>query len=141
MMFESAGAVRNKLIQNGFILAGLSNILGVLVCSKALTNEVMMNAQPNVMGLFGLVSILLWGLGYIAVYKSYAQVRWLIAVFVIEKLAYVIAWLSFITTESLSQVYDQDLLAGIFYTIYGANDFLFMIFFAFVFLRTQPASL
>lgn len=130
----------DNIIQKGFILAGLSNIFGVLVCSKIFTNDVMMATQPGVMGLFGLVSIVLWGLAYIAVSKNYAHVKWLVAVFVIEKLAYVLAWLSFITSNSLSSVYEQDLLAGVFYTIYGANDFAFMLFFGFVFLRRTNAA-
>ena len=130
-----------KIIHKGFIAAGLSNILGVIICSKAFTNDVMMGAQPDVMGYFGLISIVLWGLAYIAVCKSYNQVRWLVGVFVVEKLAYVIAWLSFITSRSLSSVYEQDTLAGLFYTIYGANDFIFMLFFSFVFLtRGQVPS-
>ena len=130
-----------KIIHKGFIAAGLSNILGVIICSKAFTNDVMMGAQPDVMGYFGLISIVLWGFAYIAVCKSYNQVRWLVGVFVVEKLAYVIAWLSFITSRSLSSVYEQDALAGLFYTIYGANDFIFMLFFSFVFLtRGQVPS-
>ena len=129
--------MNSSLIRGGFVLAGLSNILGVLICSKGLTNDVMMGTQPGVMGLFGLIAIMLWGLGYIAVYQSYAHVRWLVAVFVIEKLAYVIAWGSFLTSQSLSAVYEQDVLAGVFYTIYGANDFMFMVFFAYVFLTTH----
>ncbi len=129
--------MKKNMIRNGFILAGLSNILGVLICSKGLSNDVMMDTQPSVMGLFGLISIMLWGLGYIAVCKNYAHVRWLVAVFVIEKLAYVIAWTFFVTSQSLSAVYEQDLLAGVFYTVYGANDFMFMLFFAYVFLTTR----
>ena len=125
----------DKIIQRGFIIAGLSNILGVIICSKAFTNDVMLATQPDVMGYFGLISIILWGFAYIAVRKSYNQTRWLVGVFVIEKLAYVIAWLTFITSRSLSSVYELDILAGIFYTIYGANDFIFMLFFSFVFLN------
>jgi len=125
----------HNIIQKGFILAGLSNILGVLICSKVFTNQVMLTTQPGVMGYFGLISIILWGLAYIAVSKNYNQVKWLVGVFVIEKLVYVIAWSVFITTHSLSSVYEKDLLAGVFYTIYGANDFIFMLFFGFVFLK------
>ena len=125
----------DKIIQRGFIIAGLSNILGVIICSRAFTNDVMLATQPEVMGYFGLISIILWGFAYIAVRKSYNQTRWLVGVFVIEKLAYVIAWLTFITSRSLSSVYELDILAGIFYTIYGANDFIFMLFFSFVFLN------
>ena len=130
----------DKIIQKGFIIAGLSNILGVIICSKAFTNDVMLTTQPDVMGYFGLISIILWGLAYISVCKSYHQVRWLVGVFVIEKLAYVIAWLAFITSHSLSSVYELDVLAGIFYTIYGANDFVFMLFFGFVFLKQGQVS-
>lgn len=125
----------HNIIQKGFILAGLSNILGVLICSKGFTNQVMLTTQPGVMGYFGLISIILWGLAYIAVSKHYNQVKWLVGVFVIEKLAYVIAWSAFITTQSLSSVYEKDILAGVFYTIYGVNDFIFMLFFGFVFLK------
>ncbi len=127
-------------IQKGFILAGLSNILGVLICSKAFTNDVMMDTQPGVMGYFGLASIILWGLAYISVSKSYRQAKWLVGVFVIEKLAYVVVWLAFISSQSLSAVYEQDILAGVFYTIYGINDFIFMLFFAFVFLKRGEIS-
>ena len=130
----------DKIIQNGFICAGLSNILGVLICSKAFTNEVLLAAQPDVMGYFGLISIVLWGLAYIAVCKIYSQTRWLIGVFVVEKLAYVIAWLAFMNSQSLSAVYEQDILAGVFFTIYGINDFVFMVFFALVFLKQKEGS-
>ena len=128
------------MIQKGFIAAGLSNILGVMICSKAFTNDVMLATQPDVMGTFGLISIILWGFAYIAVSKSYNQVRWLVGVFVIEKLAYVIAWLTLMSSRSLSSIYEQDVLAGVFYTVYGANDFIFMLFFGFVFLKRDDVQ-
>lgn len=132
--------LNSSAIRAGFILAGLSNILGVLVFSKGFTNDVMMNTQPGVMGLFGLVCIMLWGLAYIAVSANYAKVRPLVAVFAVEKLAYVAAWLSFMGTGSLGAVYEQDFLAGLFYAIYGALDFVFMLFFGFVFLKTRSIT-
>ena len=61
----------DKMIYKGFLIAGLSNILGVIICSKAFTNDVMLTTQPDVMGYFGLISIILWGLAYISVCKSY----------------------------------------------------------------------
>jgi len=125
----------DKMMQKGFLIAGLSNILGVVICSKVFTNDVMLATQPDVMGYFGLISIILWGLAYISVSKRYNQVPWLVGVFVIEKLVYVIAWLAFITSNSLSAIYEQDVLAGAFYTIYGVNDFIFMLFFSFIFLK------
>ena len=125
----------DKMMQKGFLIAGLSNILGVVICSKAFTNDVMLATQPDVMGYFGLLSIILWGLAYMSVSKSYNQVPWLVGVFAIEKLVYVIAWLAFINSNSLSAIYEQDAMAGAFYTIYGVNDFIFMLFFSFIFLK------
>jgi|JI6StandDraft_1071083.scaffolds.fasta_scaffold08183_2 hypothetical protein len=125
----------DKMIQKGFLIAGLSNILGVVICSKAFTNDVMLATQPDVMGYFGLLLIILWGLAYMSVSKSYNQVPWLVGVFAIEKLVYVIAWLAFINSNSLSAIYEQDAMAGAFYTIYGVNDFIFMLFFSFIFLK------
>lgn len=128
------------MIEFGFIAAGLSNILGVLICSLFFTNDVMMQTQPAVMSHFGLVSILLWGLAYVAVCKNYGQVNGLIGVFVVEKLCYVLAWLHFITTQSLETVLGESIFAGIFYSIYGVNDFLFMLFFAYVFLKNKKIA-
>ena len=123
-----------------FLFAGLSNILGVLIFSKFFTNEVMMQAQPAVMGLFGLISIILWGLAYISVRRNYTSVPWLLAVFVVEKLVYVIVWLNWLSSNSLSSLYDQDTFAGLFFSIYGLNDLLFGLFFGFVFLKVRKAS-
>ena len=94
----------DKIIHKGFIIAGLSNILGVIICFKAFTNDVMLATQPDVMGYFGLITIVLCGFAYISVCNSYNQARWLVGVFVIEKLAYVVTWLAFITSRSLSSI-------------------------------------
>ena len=128
-----------KTISKLFVMAGLSNVLGVLLLSKGFTNQVMMDAQPEVMGYFGLIAIVLWGLAYIAVSKNYEAVPWLIAVFVVEKLVYVIVYLQWFTSNSIAVVYEQDALAGVFYSIYGLNDFLFMLFFGWVFIRLNKA--
>lgn len=132
-------SVTDKFITQGFIAAGLSNILGVLICSKAFSNDVMLATQPDVMGYFGLISVILWGCAYIAVSKIYDRARWLVGLFAIEKLAYVIVWLIFVSSHSLKDIFDQDTLAGLFFSIYGINDLIFMIFFSFIFLRNNKA--
>jgi hypothetical protein len=125
----------NKTITKGFIAAGISNTIGVLVFSKGFTNDVIPETDPIVMSYFGLLMIILWGAAYIAVSKTFERVKWLIGIFVIEKLAYVIAYGFWFSDHSLTEVYDKDLLAGIFYSIYGLNDFLFMLFFGYVFMK------
>lgn len=88
-----------------------------------------MDAQPEVASYLGLISIILWGIAYIAVSKTYIHVPILIALFAFEKLVYVIFWTMFIHNNSLSVLYEKDFFAGLFYTIYGVNDFVFMVFF------------
>ncbi|QED39009.1 hypothetical protein FK178_15355 [Antarcticibacterium arcticum] len=122
-----------------FLFAGLSNILGVLIFSKFFTNDVMMEAQPMVMGHFGLVAFILWGLAYITVRQNYALVPWLLAVFVVEKLVYVLVWLNWLYSNSLGSLYEQDLFAGLFFSIYGINDLLFGLFFGFVFFKVRKS--
>ncbi|QHI39335.1 hypothetical protein IMCC3317_47450 [Kordia antarctica] len=123
----------NQLITKGFVAAGLMNITGVLIFSRVFTNAVIPEYDATVMSNFGLLMIVVWGFAYISVAKSYANVRWLVAVFAIEKLIYGCIWVNWLLQNNLSEVYEKDAMAGIFYTIYGANDWLFCIFFSIVF--------
>lgn len=126
-----------KTVRNCFIAAGLMNIVAVLVLSKFFTNQVIPETDPVVMSNFGLLMILVWGCAYLAVATNYRKVKWLVGIFVIEKLIYVIAWLKWITSHSLQEVYDKDMFAGFFYSVYGINDFIFFVFFSFVFYKLQ----
>ena len=125
--------MNKKLIKNGLIAAGLMNIGGVLVFSRAFTNVVINNADPVVMSNFGLVMVAVWGLAYLGAATITSSIKWLVAVFAIEKLVYVISWFTWLSKNSLAQLYANDLFAGVFFSIYGANDFVFMLFFAWVF--------
>jgi hypothetical protein len=123
---------KNKL-KYGFIIAGLMNF-SVLVFSKFFTNPVIVELDPAVMSDFGLLMIMLWGVAYISINKSYQNVKWLVAVFAIEKIIYGINWINWLMNNSLSDAYEKDLLAGMFYSIYGLNDWIFFIFFTYVFI-------
>lgn len=127
--------MNKNTIRIGFILSGLANILGVSILSRLLTNEAIPQTDPVIMSEFGLLMIMVWGLVFISVSNSFEKVRWLIGVFVIEKLVYVIAWFRWILSNDLSAVFEKDAMAGIFYAIYGPNDLIFLIFFAYVFFR------
>jgi hypothetical protein len=120
-------------IRNGFIIAGVMNIAGVLLFSRLLTNTVINEADPVVMSNFGLVMIAVWGLAYLGAASIGASVKWLAAAFAFEKLVYVLVWVMWHSKNSVSAVFTTDLFAGVFYSIYGLNDFLFMLFFAWVF--------
>lgn len=130
-----------SFVKAGFIAAAIANFSGVLLFSKGLTNTVLMETDPVVMSSFGLVMIMVWGLAYLAAAFTQANLKWFAAAFAIEKLVYVVCWVTWITSHSLSDVYQQDLFAGIFYSIYGVNDAIFMLFFVWVYLKGAKASM
>lgn len=125
--------VKNTTVSKGFIAAGVLNIGGVLTFSRFFTNPVIPEVDPLVMSNFGLLMIVIWGLAYLSVAKSYSKVKWLVGVFAVEKFIYGFVWTNWMLNHDLSAVYEHDLMAGIFYTIYGLNDWLFFIFFTLVF--------
>ena len=129
-----------KTLRNGFIAAGLMNIIAVLILSRFFTNEVIPETDPAVMSNFGLLMIMDWGLAYIALAVDYRKAKWLVGVFVVEKLIYVIAWFMWIVNNDVSKVYEKDLFAGLFYSVYGINDLIFFLFFLFVFYKIQFKS-
>lgn len=131
--------IKNAHIEKGFVLAGLANMT-VLVFSKFFTNPIIPEFDPVVMSNFGMLMIVIWGLAYISIAKNYPHVKWLVAVFAIEKLIYATVWVNWILNHSLSTVYEKDLMAGLFYSIYGVNDGLFFAFFSFVFIRLQQGK-
>lgn len=121
-------------ITKGFITAGLMNA-SVLIFSRLFTNPTISAFDPDVMSNFGLLMIFIWGLAYISIAKNYKYVKWLVGVFAIEKLIYGITWVVWILNNDFSVVYEKDTMAGLFYSMYGINDWLFFIFFSFVFIR------
>jgi hypothetical protein len=126
--------IKNTHLTKGFILAGLANLL-VLIFSRCFTNPTIPEFDPVVMSNFGMLMIVIWGVAYISVAKNYPHVKWLVGVFAIEKLIYAIVWVNWMLNHSLSSVYEKDVMAGLFYSTYGMNDWLFFAFFSFVFIR------
>ena len=126
--------MNRNLVKNGFIAAGLVNIGGVLVFSRAFTNRAINDADPVVMSNFGLVMIAVWGLAYVSAATISSNIKWLAGAFALEKLVYVVVWIMWLSENNLAQLYSKDVFAGIFFSIYGLNDFVFMLFFAWVFL-------
>lgn len=124
----------------GFILAGCANIGGILLFSKLFTNTAMIEASPTVMSSFGQLMIIVWGFAYISVANSYESVPWLSFLFTIEKLIYVLTWIFWFQANDLTLLYTKDLFAGIFYTVYGLNDFLSMLFFGWTFWLTRKGK-
>ena len=131
--------MNKTLVKKGLIAAGLMNISGVLLFSRAFTNSAINTADPVVMSNFGLLMIAVWGLAYLGAATIDTNIKWLAGAFALEKLVYVVVWVMWLSANSLPQLYAKDVFAGVFFSIYGLNDFVFMLFFAGVFLRSKSA--
>ena len=131
--------MNQTIIKNGFILAAFMNF-NVLLFSRGFTNVAINEADPVVMSNFGLLMIVVWGLAYLAAANIGTGIKWLAGVFAVEKLIYGVIWVNWLLGNSLEGVYEKDLFAGLFYSVYGINDFVFMLFFAWVFLGLSKDS-
>lgn len=129
--------MRQDWVTLGYIAAAAMNIGGVLLFSRGFTNAAINAADPVVMSNFGLLMIVVWGLLYLAAGMGDGRLKWISGALAIEKLIYVMVWLKWhlAASPSLAEVFAEDRSAGVFYTIYGINDIVFMLFFTLVFLR------
>lgn len=125
--------MNKKMLRSVFVASGLINIVCVLLFSRFFTNTAINHADPVVMSNFGLLMIMVWGLVFLGAATLNENIKWLAAAFAIEKLVYVVVWLGWLSGNSLAPLYSIDILAGIFYTIYGVNDFIFMVLFCWMF--------
>lgn len=132
--------ISKGVISKGFIFSGIINIGGVLIFSRFFTNEVIPETDSLVMSNFGLIMIVLWGLVFLCISQKYEQLNWLVGVFVLEKFIYGFNWINWISKNDLSAVYYQDQMAGIFYAIYGVNDWILFVFFFYVFIKSFKSS-
>lgn len=128
----------DSLITKGFWLAAANNIMGVLVVSKFFTNSLLTSLDPAVFSWLGLVAIMLWGLAYCSVAKSYQFVPYLVLVFFIEKMIYTTTWLMWLAKNgrTLPSLFSESPLTATFYSIYGAGDFAFGVFFLWVAIKS-----
>lgn len=124
--------MNEKQIKLGLLAAAFANISGVLLFSKVFTNYAINIADPVVMSNFGLVMIIVWGFAYAATVFIKGNIKAILAVFAVEKLVYVVMWVKWLIASSLTAVYTEDILAGIFFTVYGLNDLLFMLLFVYM---------
>ncbi len=118
----------------GFWLAAIYNIVGILIFSKAFTNPLVAQYDPVIFSSFGLISIILWGLAYLSTAKRYMDVPYLLLVFFVEKMLYAQHWVDWMIDHSnlLNEIYLQSPLTHFFFLIYGVGDFLFGVFFLWV---------
>ncbi len=125
--------IKDSTITKGFIIAGLMN-MSALIFSRFFTNSTIPEFDPIVMSNFGLLMIVVWGLAYISIAKKFHNIKWLVGVFAIEKFIYGYVWTTWLINNNIKDVYEKDVMAGMFYSMYGINDWIFFVFFSFVFI-------
>jgi hypothetical protein len=120
-----------------FLLAGAWNVLGILTFSRFFTNRMLATVDPAVFSWLGQFAIVLWGLAYWSVAKSYQHVPWLLVVFFLEKMVYGVTWLRWLITKgkTLRKIASESFFTATFFSIYGAGDLLFGLFFGWLALR------
>ena len=126
------------MITKLFWMAGAYNVLGVLLFSKVFTNRLLASLDPVVCSWLGLVSIVLWGFAYASVARSYPTVPCLLLVFFVEKMIYTTTWLIWLikNRDRLPSLFSESPLTAIFFSTYGAGDFVFGLFFLWVAIKT-----
>lgn len=126
----------------GFLFAAAYNIVGMLVFSKGFTNPVLEQQDPALFSWMGQVGIVLWGLAYGSVARSYIQVPYLLLVFFCEKMVYVVAWLLWLNQHgaNLPELFASSPLSGLFFAAYGAGDLLFGLMFLWAFKQARAAA-
>jgi len=133
----------SRTVVSGFLLAGAYNVLGMLAFSKLFTNELLSANDPAVFSWLGQVAIVLWGLAYWSVARTYRYVPCLVLVFCIEKLVYTGTWMRWLLEngQALPDIASVSPLTAIFFAIYGAGDLVFGIFFGWVAIKTLRGGL
>jgi len=124
-----------------FLLAGAWNVGGMLLFSKFFTNRLLASLDPAVFSWLGQIAVVLWGLAYCSVAKSYPYVPWLLVVFFVEKMIYAGRWLAWLIAhgKTLPKIASESFLTATFYAIYGAGDLLFGFIFGWLALRALTA--
>ncbi len=122
-----------RWVRNLFVLSGAVNVIGIPVFSKFFTNGYLLSQDPDTFSPVSLFVIILWGLAYIAAADQYDRLPVLSAVFAVEKFFYAAIWGQWILRhqDQLPLLYQQDPITGFFYSVYGLNDFLFGVVFAY----------
>ncbi|MGD0276459.1 MAG: hypothetical protein ABSB79_10500 [Syntrophales bacterium] len=130
-------------VRNIFWLIGLGNLVtaGLAVC-PFYDSSYFSSLNPGVFSSAGLIVIGLWGLVYIAVSNIYPKAPYVILVLVMEKLFYsylAVPWM-LQNGHRMGEIFQQDVIAGLAYCVWGPYDFLSFVFFLYVFLTVRKSS-
>ena len=118
-------------IRKTFQIAGLVNIVGILLVSHAFTDSLISDLDPDVFSTPSLILIMVWGCAYLSVGPYWQKIPTISLVFAIEKLVYVVMWFRWISERhnELPAIWNQNPPIALFFGGYGVVDLAFGLFF------------
>ncbi len=128
---NKGGSMTDRIFRLGFLLAGITNIVGILLITRWWTSDTLRTADPAAFSDFGVLMIIVWGLAYIGTSDFCTRAVFLPLVFAIEKLAYTINWAFWMRDHSaeIERIAPTDPLGAFFLQSYGLNDGAYGLFF------------
>jgi len=121
------GREPSGVVLAGFVAAGLYNILGMLLVTRAFTSFELTGLDPDAFSPTGCAVVCLWGLAYLSVARSVHLVPAVSLVFAIEKMFYGLRWVWWLSVHYPTVVAFETWSP--FYYAYGLFDLLFGVFF------------
>ena len=127
----------NRMISIVYVIAGLTNILGICIASRLFTDPLFFKLYPTVFNDFGAFLVIVWGLLYISVARVAPTLGPLALVFSFQKGIYAYTWVLWVSSkwDMIDMIRRQSELVGWFYASYGAVSLSFALFFLWVGLR------
>ena len=134
----TTGQIKMFAISTLFYAAGFMNVVGLMVFNNCyFTANVLAAELPEVFAVNSQYLVQLWGLAYLATAKRWMHVPHLCFVFFLEKMLYTYFWVDYIADETTRQklvsmvINYDDVQTGSFLLLFGINDFLFGVVFAY----------
>jgi hypothetical protein len=133
-------------IRKTFVVAGVTNLVGVPFITRGFTNDALFAIDPGAFPPIGMALIMAWGLAYIGVSGFIDRAPWCVAAFLAEKVLYTSRWMWWLGSDrpTFDALLEQDLFTGVYYATYGLIDGGLGVFFAYVVLtrgaRIRSAS-
>ena len=119
------------LVTVGFWVAAGFNVVGMLVSTDGLTNEVLFSVDP-LFSRGGCLAVLCWGLAFAAQARSWRVAPAVSAAFAVEKSFYAAWWANWYRAHGsdLPALTAADPSVASFFRVYGPADAAFAVFFA-----------
>ena len=125
-----------------FVMAGMANIVTILIATRAFTDPLISQVDPSVFSTPGLVLIMVWGLAYLTIAPIWWKIPRMCLVFMLEKLVYVVCWILWISKQhdQLPGLWDINWQIALFYGGYGIVDTAFSLFFFWAWMTARKHS-